>query len=511
MNWKHGYYADAGYTYGYYAETMPLRMHWAALIQGHAAPEKNFRYLDAGCGQGLNLILAAAAHPDSEFVGIDFLPEHIAHATELAQRCGLKNVRFIEGDFVALATDPSPLGGAFDYAVCHGITTWIAPGVKEALFRLVGQVLRPGGLFYNSYNTYPGWLSAVPFQHLVLLEQRSKPGSQALAAAQGSMARLQEMNAGVYRQLPALQQRLDSMKTLDPAYLVQEYNNQFWQPVFVSRMIDDMAAVKLGYLGSATLTEAFDNALPAGLRDWLAQQPVTLLKEQLRDYALNQSFRRDLYAKGQHKPWPTTHQQLVRAVRFVANPTQARPEAGQTWPIKGGSVELNGEPVFYTTVMDRLEAAGDAGLTVGELTEALAEPHHKSSVVQGLSMLTHGNWAMPVSSDPAATQHKARAVNAALAQAALEGAPYRYAALPRAGAALGVNDTDWMLMGLDLAKKPEASFTAELGQTLARLGRSLLKDGQPVTDAAERQAMLDAAVQAYLKGKRVLLKRLGAF
>jgi hypothetical protein len=32
MNWKHGYYADSGYTYGYYSETSPLRLAWAALI-----------------------------------------------------------------------------------------------------------------------------------------------------------------------------------------------------------------------------------------------------------------------------------------------------------------------------------------------------------------------------------------------------------------------------------------------------------------------------------------------
>ena len=90
MDWKHGYFAESGYTYGYYPETMPMRLRWAALIQGHTAPPSKFRYLDAGCGQGLNLILAAAAHPDSEFVGIDFLPEHIAHGKALAETCGTR-------------------------------------------------------------------------------------------------------------------------------------------------------------------------------------------------------------------------------------------------------------------------------------------------------------------------------------------------------------------------------------------------------------------------------------
>ncbi|MFN5746076.1 MAG: class I SAM-dependent methyltransferase, partial [Methylococcaceae bacterium] len=146
--WNHGYYVDSVYTFGYYPETMPVRLHWASLINDHITPTRQFRYLDAGCGQGFNLIMAAAAHPDSDFVGLDFLPEHIAHATRLARCCGLTNVRFIEADFVDLADDPAALG-SFDYAICHGVSSWVAPEVKRGLYRLIGQVLKPGGVFYN--------------------------------------------------------------------------------------------------------------------------------------------------------------------------------------------------------------------------------------------------------------------------------------------------------------------------------------------------------------------------
>ena len=509
MNWKHGYFADAGYTHGYYAETMPLRLRWAALLQGHAAPEKGFRYLDAGCGQGLNLVLAAAAHPESEFVGIDFMPEHIAHATALAARCGLKNVRFVEGDFVALAADPSSLG-TFDYAVCHGITTWIAPVVRTALLRMVGQCLKPGGLLYNSYNTQPGWLSALPFQHLVLLEQRHNAGAQALAAAQASMVQLQQLNAGLFVGQPGLAGRLEGMKPQDPAYLMQEYNNQSWQPLFVSQMMDEMAAVKLDYLGTATLIEAFDSLLPDPVREWLAQQPNVLMKEQLRDYVLNQSFRRDLYVKGQNKPWPKAYEQQLRAVRFVANPAQPRPEAGQPWSIKGGSVEISGEASFYTALINLLDAAGDNGTTVGALIDAVPSAAYKSSVVQSLAMLTHANWVMPVHTDLPSHRPKARAVNTALLQDALNGAPYRFVALPGAGCAINMTDTDWLLLALDLANKPATALAPELSALLAQLGRGLLKEGQPVTDEAQRQEMLASIVQSHVVGKRVLFKRLGA-
>lgn len=509
MNWKHGYFADAGYTHGHYPETMPLRLYWAALLQGHALPQQGFRYLDAGCGQGVNLVLAAAAHPDSEFVGIDFLPEHIAHARTLAQRCGLTNVRFIEGDFVELAQDPAHLG-AFDYAVCHGISTWVAPVVKHSLFTLIGKALKPGGMFYNSYNTLPGWLPATPFQHLVLLEQRSKPGTQALQAAQASMHRLQSMNAVMFSQMPGLTHRLDSMKAHDPAYLVQEYNNQSWQPVFVTQMLDDLAKVKLSYLGTATLSDAYDSNLPSALSQWLAEQTDPALKEQLRDYAVNQSFRRDLYVKGLHKPWPMAHQQQIMALRLVSNPNQARPSAGQPWAFKGGSLEITGDPGFYSTLMDHLDAAADAGVTVGELADALNNAQYKANLLRGVALLVQGGWAWPIHKDAAAVPGNAKTVNAALANAVLEGAPYRYALLPRTGIGCSMTDTDWWLYSLELAGYPTEQLVAELDALLVRQKRDLNQNGQIVTEPSQRQAMLRSLEHNYRQGKRRLLQRFGA-
>jgi SAM-dependent methyltransferase len=510
MHWKHGYYTETGYTYGYYAETMPTRLRWAALLQGQIAPEQRFRYLDAGCGQGLNLIVAAACHPDSEFVGIDFLPEHIAHAQALAQRCGLTNVRFIEGDFIAWSEDPSALG-QFDYVVCHGISTWIAPVVKKALFSLIGQCLKPGGIFYNSYNTYPGWLAVTPFQHLVLLEQRQRNGFQALEAAKNSMARLKELNGGIISQLPGLQLRLDSMQSMEPAYLVQEYNNQFWQPVFVTQMMDDLSAVKLEYLGTATLSEAFEGALPAALREWLNQHSNPMLKEQLRDYALNQGFRRDLYVKGRRKPWANAYPSMLQSQRFRANPTAAMPAEGQSWVIKGGAMELKGEAPFYGSLMQHLIKAGEQGLTLAQLMETQPNAAYRSAVTQTVSLLVHGNWAFPYLPEATGKKVNARAVNAALAQSALDGAPYRYLILPKAGCAYTLAESDWLLINLDITGVPESKWLQAITEGMTRTGKTLMKDGKPVTDPATAAQLFEAAMNDFVRARRPLFRSLGAY
>lgn len=503
MNWKHGYYADSGYTYGYYAETSPLRLAWAALTQGHHAPVQGFRYLDAGCGQGLNLILMAAAHPESEFVGIDFLPEHIAHAQALSKAAGLSNVSFIEGDFVELAGSPKDLG-QFDYAVCHGITTWIAPAVKQALFSLIGQALKPGGLFYNSYNTFPGWLSAVPFQHLVLLEQRSKTGAIALQAARSSMDRMAELSPAMFTNLPGLPVRLKGMDSQDPAYLVQEYNNHYWQPVFVSQMMDDMAAVKLSYLGSATLAEAYDLSLVPAVRDLLAQQSVPSIREQLRDYAINQTFRRDLYVKGQSKPWMGNLNSLIRSMSFMANPLAARPEAGQPFIIKSGTTELSGGGHIYGTILDLI--AGKDSCTVGEIIDQLSDAPTQNMVPFIVSMLLYGGWIFQKQN----INTEKSDINVAIAAAVSAGAPYRYLSLPAIGGAMTFGEVDILLVHAIQQGVSTADLGRSLDAALQKLGRSFMQDGQVVTDRPAHQKKISNAVSEFMRVKYDLLRRCGA-
>ena len=91
-SWAAGYVADIGYTSGFYRETAPSHMAFAALTTGHApgralAPK---RVLELGFGQGFGLALLAAANPDVAFEGYDFNPEHVAHARRLIAGAGLR-------------------------------------------------------------------------------------------------------------------------------------------------------------------------------------------------------------------------------------------------------------------------------------------------------------------------------------------------------------------------------------------------------------------------------------
>jgi SAM-dependent methyltransferase len=504
MDWMHGYYAHEGYSFGYYPETMPARLRWAALRHKHLLPDRNFRYLDAGFGQGYNLIIAAALHPDSEFVGIDFMPEHVAHARDLAQRCGLDNVTLIEGDFMELAKDPTALG-PFDMAICHGIATWVAPKVKEALFRLVGGALRPGGVFYNSYNTFPGWLGIWPFQQLVQLEQRTKSGLAAINAAREGMDKLGKVSDAMFKSLPNLPARLKTLDSQDPAYLQQEYNDQHWMPMYVSEMMDAMSAVKLEFLGTATLSDAFDNVMKPEVRELIQAQTSPVLREQMRDYAIMQSFRRDLYVKGRRNQWDAEYNDAVRSLRVMVNPLVPRPREGEPFKIVGSTVELQGNAEIYSGLLDRIESFTEAP-TVGQLIDAEPDPRRQGSVFETLSMMVHSGWATPYVAHP---NPRAKEVTLGMTHAISGGAPYRYVPLPAAGVAGRLNETDMLLILLVAEGASDDELGPKLMEKLGKLGRQLAKEGKPVTDAAERDAMLKTIVGDFVANKLPYLKKVG--
>ncbi|RYE53021.1 MAG: methyltransferase domain-containing protein, partial [Rhizobiaceae bacterium] len=260
-DWAHGYDVSVGYTYGYFREMAPDWLDMCVRLNGfippRRGPEGQFRYLDLGTGQGFGLCLLAAANPQGEFLGIDFLPEHIAHAEALADMAGLTNVRFVEADFNDLAATWPDDFGKFDYVVMHGIYSWIPDQVRRSVIACLAHSTRPGALVYNSFNTPPGWQGLTAFQHVTrrLKETTGKTGKAVLDESFGLFDKLIENNASLFKVMPNLKSRIDAVKKQKSAYAIQEYLNESWHPLWHSQVARDMAQVKLDHVGTATIAE----------------------------------------------------------------------------------------------------------------------------------------------------------------------------------------------------------------------------------------------------------------
>ncbi|MCP9902201.1 methyltransferase regulatory domain-containing protein [Cyanobium sp. Cruz CV13-4-11] len=274
---------------------------------------RGFTYLDLGCGHGLNLLFNAAAHPAARFYGLDLNPTHIAAAQAKAEALGLSNVHFALADLTTFAAGlpgTGPCRGwpeAYDVVVAHGLASWVGAEVREALIAAAGALLRPGGLFYCSYNTYPGWLSRSTLQMLTVEEALRTGGSTTLAGVRKAADTLLRC-AGpaddpwpLATELPRLGSQLEQLLPLPEAYLVGEYQAAH-QPLYVGPMHRLCRAHGLTPIGSANLPEMFPALLDPGRRALVMEAVDAPMREVVLDLVINQTFRRDLFARGACPP-----------------------------------------------------------------------------------------------------------------------------------------------------------------------------------------------------------------
>ena len=436
MSWREGYIADVAYTSGVYIETAPAHLSACALLGGVRPPDASrpFRYLELGCGTGMGVAMLAAANPHAEFVGVDFNPTHVAFAERLIARAGLTNARVLEASFAEVAGGRADEFGRFDYAVAHGVWTWVSPAAQRELTSAFDRCVKPGGLVYVGYNNMAGWASSLPLQRLIADHAARTPGDSVAkirAAVRFALDLREAAPRGV--DFTRLELQLKGA-TDDPdkapiglfAYLAHEYLNEHWAPVFPGDVARDLADAKLAYAGGAdpfsalpelTLSEA--QARAAGAYGDAAGARL------LADLIAPTSFRQDIFVRGAI-PLPAARREAaLRAVRLAA----VTPLAAASLEVEVPSGKLELDPVAYAPVFERLQA-GPAD--VGELLTTVQAADRAMSATELLAVLVGAGLATPVARPPQvrdveAERMRARRYNTAMVEALRDQAGLRFA------------------------------------------------------------------------------------
>ncbi len=511
--WDDGYVTDVAYTSNFYREITPSWIALTSLLLGHRPPDlaAPFSYADLGCGNGFTTLVVAAVCPHAEVWGFDFNPAHVEFANDLAARAGLTNVRFVETSFAELEAVPRNDLPDFDIMVSHGVLSWISPENRRHLVATIAKRLKPGGLVYLSYNVTTGWTSMVPVRALMRMLVEASPERTDVAApgVLDFVDRLKQAGALFFQANPALENRLADIRKQDPRYIAHEYLNQHWYPLMFADIASDMLEAKCRYIGSATLAENIDSvSVPSNVSPILAETRDPYLRETLRDLGCAQTFRRDLYRKGTASMPAAEQQALLEDTRLAAMGV-VMPETGVTFATPMGSV--TGRPEVYQPLLSMLDAGT---LSVRQAREAAAFADRPLvELMQAFTLLIAGGYAHPMLPDggSAAGHDAARRLNVAIARANARAADLPRLAAPAIGSAIGVDLLETLVVGELLAGKPAdvGTLTAELVGVLGRSGRSVQRDGKPVTDAGETTRIVTEAVAGTLERRVPLLRRLG--
>lgn len=508
--WSEGYVSDIPYALGFYRETTPAHIAFAAACVGRrfAADRGSKRVLELGFGMGLGFVMTAAANPAIQFEGVDFNPLHVAHARGLAEAADLANVALREASFQDVAREARDGQHDLDLIVLHGILTWVSTEAQEAIVEIARKRLKPGGFLYVSYNSMPGWASLLPLQRL-MRENAKRATARSDQQTQSSLDLLKALigeGAAYFRATPWLEQRVEKMGTLDRAYLAHEYLNANWFIFHFADVAEMFGRAKLGFAGSASLIENVDAlSLPEGTRQRVGAEQDPIFKETLRDIASNKQFRRDLFTRGALPLTAPEHTEYLSGLRFCAATARAKMNFKFASPIG----DLDGNPEIYGAVSDLLATKS------ASFGEIVALPVFKQSginaALQAVTLLVNSGQALPLPAGPAPEAKAAQRLNRVILERMQQGRVYNFLAAPFCGSGVQVQHSELlMLAAVVLAKQESPEGMAQaIVQTMQRLGINWMKDGKTLTEPAERLKVITEEAVAFKAEKLPLWRRLG--
>lgn len=499
-DWNAGYVTDVNYTFGYYAELNPFRCRLPLLMVGRHAP-KIENACELGFGQGLSVSIHAAAQPSINWYGTDFNPSQAAFAAEMARLSGSDAKLYDEAfsEFCNRRDLPD-----FDFIGLHGIWTWISDENRGVLVDFVRRKLRPGGVLYISYNTLPGWSAAAPIRHLMKrhADVMGAPGQGVIGQTDAALGFIDEF-LGVEplyaKNNPVAVERLKQIKGQDRQYLAHEYMNRDWHPMYFADIESWLSDAKVGFASSAhTIDNLYDvNMTPAQI-EFMRKVPDVSLRETIRDFCVNQQFRRDYWVRGVRAL--VGHEQIaaIRDERVVlVQGKEKLPTKVHGFLGEAGLLDEIYHPIFELlldhkphSILEIETHVGARNVTLGQLNSALG-------ILLGLGTIQPAAPGQDVTKAKARTQ----ALNKAIVRRSLSVGDIGYFASPVTGGAVNAprfQQLFW-LSKQNGGKTPD-DWAGYAWQVLKSQGQAIIRDGAllPGDDS-----LLELKVQAEAWGTEV--------
>lgn len=162
------------------------------------------------------------------------MPAHIRTAETLAMRAGLANTTFLQKSFSGLTPEDIP---PLDFAVMHGVLSWIDEPTRSALLDDAAKRLKPGGLLLTGTNAMPGWAAKLPMRNMVYsLSQLGVNSMERARIGLNWLKKIKKAQVKYFRDNPALAEAVEELERLYPRYMAHEYFNEHLRAFYFAEM-----------------------------------------------------------------------------------------------------------------------------------------------------------------------------------------------------------------------------------------------------------------------------------
>lgn len=506
-DWTAGYVADIGYTYGYYGELNPLNMRLAFLNAGLAIPEIATA-CELGFGQGLSANIHAAG-AQIRWYGTDFNPAQANFAQELA-RAANSGALLMDASFEEFSQlDELP---GFDFIGLHGIWSWINDANRGVIVDFIRRKLNVGGVVYISYNTYPGWVTFAPVRHL-LTQHAETIGAE----GRGIVSRINDalefadkllgLDPLYARANPQIAERLKRIMGQNRQYLAHEYFNRDWHPMHFATMAECLEQAKLQYACSASYLDHIDAMNLSPEQQQLLQEITDpTFRESVRDFMVNQQFRRDYWVKGARRlnSWERSEQVSELKVVLLSSRDSIKLK------VNGARGEASLNENVYVPLLDLL--VDHKPRSLGQILENLKEHGIALNQIVQAAVALSGMGHLGMVSDEGAiskSRKQCERLNNHLLNKARGSGDISFLASPVTGGGVAVDRFQQLFLLAHQGGKRKVEEMAEFAwQTLSAQNQKLVKEGKTLETDEENLAELIERCRDFVAKNLPILKAL---
>jgi SAM-dependent methyltransferase len=505
QDWTSGYVADIGYTFGYYQELNPLRVKLAFLNAGLVCPEFGTA-CELGFGQGMSANIHAAASLCS-WHGTDFNPEQASFAQELATASGANSHLFDES-FAQFAQRDLP---DFDYIGLHGIWSWISDENRQIIVEFVKKRLKVGGILYISYNTLPGWARFMPIRNLMVEHAKvmGVEGDGILGRVDGALEFTKKLLETTTRfdTNSLLKDKVAQINKLNKSYIAHEYFNHDWHPLTFNDVAKWLEPAKISFACSANYLDhiTFLN-LTAEQKAILDEITDVAFKESVRDFMVNQQFRRDYWVKGARKITELEQVEGIRKQRFVLVTNRL----SVSLKINGTLGEAQLSEVVYKPLLDLM---ADHKIRSFEQIEIALKPSgiDFAKLTQAILLLT-GTSTLTYAQDEQAIHHSRKhtdKLNNYIINKSRGSNELIYLASPVTGGGIAVGRFQQLfVLAIQKGMKKPVDWAAFVAGVLRTQGQRIVKEGKTLDTQDEMLAELESMANDFSNKLLPILKAL---
>ena len=400
----------------------------------------------------------------------------------------------------------------FDFIGLHGIWSWISDENRAVIVDFIRRKLKVGGVLYISYNTQPGWAAFAPMRHLMTehAEVIGAEGHGIVSRINGALEfteKLLATNPIYARANPQISERIKKINEQNRHYLAHEYFNRDWHPMHFATMADWLTPAKVDFACSAHYPDHIDAInLTTEQQAFLMDITDTMFRESVRDFMVNQQFRRDYWVKGARRLSALEQAEALRTQRVIL--LIHRPDISAK--IAGALGEATLSEDVYNPILDFL--ADHKPKTIGQIEQGVKGSGIIFAQVRQAMMVLIGAGHLAAAQEDAviskAKKHTEK-LNAHIANQARGSSDVNYLASPVTGGGVAVGRFHQLfLLALSQGRKQPAEWAQFVWQVLSSQGQNIVKEGKTLETAEENLTELTAQATSFAEKELPILKAL---